>query len=135
MCPEIPGLAMVSGEIALDKKGSILIVLPVFYPQYTTWAELFLRSDYLDIGTLVVFGVLLAGLVLSILKLRKEFFLGGIFCGVALLYSIGWLNQLIVQLLKHQYPYYQKNIYRNLISDLCLKTYLKPVCFCLIFQY
>ncbi len=73
----------------------LFILLARFYPPCIAWALHLTRNDFLSIASILGLLWLLNIIVISIYRLRDEFYLGGLFSGCALIYFLIWLSPVI----------------------------------------
>lgn len=62
-----------------------------------SWTHHFSRITYLDLLTILTFVWICAVIIISSIKLKNEFHLGGIFCGFAFLIFLSWMSPFIAK--------------------------------------
>lgn len=72
-----------------------LMLLARFNPSSIAWARYLARGGFFHIASLIALLWFLNILVISIYRIRDEFYLGGLLSGCALLYYLMWLTPLI----------------------------------------
>ncbi len=73
----------------------ILIMVARLNPQSIAWTQYFIRNSFFKIPAIICYSWMIIVFLLSILRLKTEFYLGGVFSGCALFYSLIWLSPLI----------------------------------------
>ncbi len=73
----------------------ILILSARFFPAGIAWTHYCIRDGFFNIPTIIALLWLLCIVVVSIYRMRDEFYLGGLFSGCALLYYLSWVTPAI----------------------------------------
>lgn len=70
---------------------AVFLITMRFAPDAIEWIRYIWFYEYNDLGFWIGPAIFLTGLILNIWKVRDDFFLGGIFTGCALFYSMIWI--------------------------------------------